>query len=234
MVHRIAEDFGIRVVEVLTGFKYIAWKMREFEERGTGSFIFGFEESYGYLAGTFVRDKDGVLGALLALTLMRYAAGKSSGGGAPGGSGGSPVLALLHDLYRRYGLFMEFQRSFMLRGREGARRIGEIMRELRENPPALLGGSRVELVKDFLEQKMYTPGGSQARAITDLPRSNVLQFQAGDVKISARPSGTEPKIKFYTALRRTVSDGIEREQRRLEERYREVSGELFGRYGLEG
>ncbi|MFW6180413.1 MAG: phospho-sugar mutase [Spirochaetota bacterium] len=234
MVHRIAGERGIRVEEVLTGFKYIAWKIREFEEKGAGSFIFGFEESYGYLADTFVRDKDGVIGAMLAITLMRYAAGKRAGGAATGGGAGSPVLDLLYDLYRRHGLFMEFQRSFLLKGQEGARRIEGIMRGLRESPPDTLGGNRVELVKDYLEQKLFTPGDSGVQPITGLPRSNVLQFYAGDVKVSARPSGTEPKIKFYVALQRPVAGDIEQEQQRVRERYREVSGELFTRLGLEG
>jgi phosphoglucomutase len=259
MVHAIADSFGVQVMEVLTGFKFIARRMLEFQKSGTPNFIYGFEESYGYLAGTFVRDKDGVMGAILAMMLLSFcmggggagaaagsAAGSAAGTGEPdagdaagreAGSGSttaaSPVLGLLDKLYRKFGLFMEFQHSVMLKGMEGARRIQRIMADLRENPPAELGGGSVYLLKDFQEQKIRHLQEDRETDITDLPRSNVLQFYAGDLKVSVRPSGTEPKIKFYFALKKPVEGTVESGRKELEDRFKTVRDEVLARCGLD-
>jgi phosphoglucomutase len=105
---------------VLTGFKFFGSKMHEFEEKETGSFVYGFEESYGYLADTFVRDKDGVIAAVLALLLVQYAVGRYGG-----------VMEYLHSLNEKYGMYLDFQRSFYLKGKEGAAHIQKIMSILR-------------------------------------------------------------------------------------------------------
>jgi phosphoglucomutase len=221
LVHGIAQEFGVTVHEVLTGFKWIALLERELEERGTGSFIYGFEESYGYLADTFVRDKDGVIGSLLTLLMVKYAISRHGS-----------VLAMLHWLFERYGLFQEFQRSFVLKGPQGAEQIQNLMRNLRDSPPETIGGERVTLINDLQQRKAFSPldGGEEA---LDLPSSNVLQFRTETIKVSARPSGTEPKIKFYFALRDSAGKNIDESTKTLQNRYEEVSKELFGRLGLE-
>jgi len=189
MIHYIALDFGVEVFETLTGFKFICGKMREIEEKGTGAFLFGFEESYGYLGGTFVRDKDGVIGSALAVLMVRYACGLHGS-----------VLGLLDHLYARYGVFDEFQRSFVFRGAEGAQKIVSIMKQLRDDPPAGLGGVPVLEIKDYLLRKRTNLATGEDRPLEELPESNVLQFVIGNGRISVRPSGTEPKIKFYFGL----------------------------------
>ncbi|HUT64982.1 MAG TPA: phospho-sugar mutase [Spirochaetota bacterium] len=219
----IAKDFGVEEIDVLTGFKFIGQKMREFDEKGNKSFIYGFEESYGYLADTFVRDKDGVIASVLALLLVRYAKARFGG-----------VLSYLHFLYERYGLYNEFQRSFYLKGVEGAERIQRIMAGLRSDPPLTLGGGNVTLIKDFKLQVSRDVKSGETRKITDIQESNVLQFYTDtDIKISIRPSGTEPKIKFYFGLNAPLGENESATRAMLDERYRKVSGELFSRCGLD-
>jgi len=223
LVHEICRDFNIEVAEVLTGFKFIAKKMREFEEEGRRHFIYGFEESYGYLADNFVRDKDGVIGAVMALTLVNY------GIGAYGS-----IINLLHALYKKYGMYLEFQRSFILEGAEGAEKIRGLMEDLRQAPPSAIDGGAVIMIKDYLLQKEKSVKENTEHPITGLPKSNVLQFYTEDIKVSARPSGTEPKIKFYFALKMPVTGSIEGTEAVLKERYKRVSKEIFKRCGLEG
>jgi phosphoglucomutase len=222
LVHEIAKDFGVKVWEVLTGFKFIAMLEREFEKRGTGNFIYGFEESYGYLAGTFVRDKDGVIGSLLAILMVKYAIAKHGS-----------VLDMLNGLLQRYGLFQEFQSSFVLKGAKGAEQIQELMKDLRTKPPGKIGNERVNLVRDYLEQKAYYPLDGEEEPLTDLQKSNVLQFYTESIKVSARPSGTEPKIKFYFALKGPAGEDVDGGMGALKERHEEVSEEFFRRLGLQ-
>ena len=230
LVHEMARSFGVRVVDVLTGFKWIGEKMNEFEERGEGHFIYGFEESYGYLAGTFVRDKDGVIASVLAALLLKYAVGA---GALAGASGANPVMALLAELYRDYGMFMEYGKSFTLKGIEGAEKIKALMKDLRKNPPERIGGGRVIAFKDYLDQKEKKPDEVKTREMPGLPVSDVLQFITDDgVKVSVRPSGTEPKIKFYFALREPMSGSMEETKGVLDARYARLSGELFSALGL--
>jgi phosphoglucomutase len=221
MVHEIAGEFGISVWEVLTGFKFIAMLEREFESSGSGDFIFGFEESYGYLAGSFVRDKDGVIGCLLALLMVKYAISQHGS-----------VLNMLHALFKKYGLFQEYQRSFLLKGAEGAGKIQKLMKDLRSIPPESVGGERVVCIKDYLKQKVYYPLDGEVEPMKGLPESNVLQFITDSIKVSARPSGTEPKIKFYFSLKAPATENVESGIRSVKERFDAVSGEFFGQIGL--
>jgi phosphoglucomutase len=221
MVHEIAADFGVTVWEVLTGFKFIAMLQREFDDSGNGDFIFGFEESYGYLAGSFVRDKDGVIGCLLTLFMVKFAI-----------SHHGSVLNMLYHLYRTYGLFQEYQRSFVLKGAEGAERIQTLMKELRSNPPEMIGGERVIRIRDYLKQKVSYPLDGEIEPLKELPPSNVLQFSTESIRISARPSGTEPKIKFYFSLKEPAVDDVEDGMRRMKGRYESISGEFFNQIGL--
>jgi len=222
MVHEIAGEFGVTVWEVLTGFKFIAMLLREFENSGTGDFIFGFEESYGYLAGTFVRDKDGVIGCLLTLCMVKYAISQHGS-----------VLNMLHALYKTHGLFQEYQRSFVLKGAEGAEKIQKLMKDLRGSPPESIGNEQVNCIKDYLKQKVYYPLDGEVEPLTGLPESNVLQFYTNSIKVSARPSGTEPKIKFYFALKAPAAEDVESGIRAEKERFDRVSEEFFSQIGLE-
>jgi phosphoglucomutase len=222
LVHDIAREFGVPVYEVLTGFKFIAKLTRELEEENKGHFIYGFEESYGYLADTFVRDKDGVIGSVLALLMVKYAIARYGS-----------VLQFLHDIYRKYGMYQEFQRSFMLKGAQGAEKIKELMQDMRQSPPENLLGDPITVIKDYKRQKAYFPGAGKEKPLKELPTSDVLQFYTDRVKVSVRPSGTEPKIKFYFALKTPLGKDMEETARALEERFAAVSKELFHRYALE-
>jgi phosphoglucomutase len=221
LVHDIAREFDIDVYEVLTGFKWIALLEREFEEQDRGSFIYGFEESYGYLAGTFVRDKDAVIGSLLAVLMVKYAISRHGS-----------VLNMLHELFRRYGLYQEYQRSFVLKGSQGAARIQELMNQLRERPPRTIGGEKVNVIRDLQRQRVFYPTENRDEPLTDLPPSNVLQFRTDTIKVSARPSGTEPKIKFYFALNAPAADSIDQAARRMQKRYETSSSAFFEEIGL--
>jgi len=222
LVEKIAKEYGIQVVYVLTGFKYIGEKMYQFEKSGDRSFIFGFEESYGYLADTFVRDKDGVIGSILALILVKYAKSKYGS-----------VLKFLEEIYKKNGEYLEYQRSFVLKGIEGAEKIKGIMERLRENPPAEIDGAKVVLIKDFLKQESIDKNNNLVEKIDGLPKSNVLQFYTLDnVKISIRPSGTEPKIKFYFAVNKDFSGNLLEMKNYLNNKYKKVSEDLFRMCGL--
>jgi phosphoglucomutase len=219
----IARSFGADIFNVLTGFKFIAAKMRDFEQHGSHNFIFAFEESYGYLAGTFVRDKDAVIAAVLAVLLVKYAT-------AVHGS----VLKFLEFIFREYGMFLEYQRSFVLKGAEGAQKIEQLMKTFRTSPPQTIGGSRLTRINDFFTQRRLLVESGKQQPIEDMPSSNVLQFYTeSGVKVSVRPSGTEPKIKFYFALKRPLEGSVEATKKKLHTQFAHVADELFSRYGLE-
>jgi phosphoglucomutase len=222
LTSRIAADYGVEVIDVLTGFKYIAEKIAEFEIARDRNFVFGFEESYGYLADTFVRDKDGVIAAVLASILLKFAIGTHGS-----------VVGLLAFLYRTYGMFMEYGKSFTLKGAEGAGRIKALMESLRKRPPERIGGGRVTAVRDYLARKAFLVPEGREEEMSGLPRSDVLQFITDDgVTVSVRPSGTEPKIKFYFALREPFKGSIARSKASLDRRYADLSRELFSSLGL--
>ncbi|MBN2324745.1 MAG: phospho-sugar mutase [Spirochaetes bacterium] len=223
LIKPIAAEYGVREIDVLTGFKFFGSKMHEFEEKKTGSFVYGFEESYGYLADTFVRDKDGVIAAVLALLLVQYAVGRFGG-----------VTEYLHAIFEKYGLYLDFQRSFYLKGVEGAAKIQRIMAGLRKDPPLKIGGEEVTAIKDYKLQVSKDLSSGREEPITGMPESNVLQLHIGGaVKISIRPSGTEPKIKFYFGLSAPAGTNEQAAKKMLEKRYKTVSDELFDRCGLE-
>jgi phosphoglucomutase len=219
---RIAEDYGVEEIDVLTGFKYIAEKMAEFELGRDRNFIYGFEESYGYLADTFVRDKDGVIAAVLAALLLRFSVGTHGS-----------VMGLLASLYKTYGVYMEYGKSVTLKGAEGAGRIKALMEGLRRRPPERIGGGRVVAVRDYLARKTFLVPGGREEEMSSLPRSDVLQFITDDgVTVSVRPSGTEPKIKFYFALREPFKGSIAESKASLDRRYADISRELFSSLSL--
>lgn len=195
----IARDFGVVTYETLTGFKYIADMIAQKE--GEETFIGGGEESYGYLVGDLVRDKDAVISSVMLCEAAAWAKSR-----------GSSFYELLLEIYARFGCYRESLISVTRKGRQGAKEIKALMDELRQNPPQELGGVSVVLRKDFEKQEVLNLEAGQREPI-GLPKSNVLQFVLADgSKITARPSGTEPKIKFYFSLKAPLSDASEFEK----------------------
>ena len=184
LITEICKSFGVPVYNVLTGFKYIAEVVKRKEAEG-GEFICGGEESYGFNVGQFVRDKDAPVSCMMIAECAAWAASK-----------GMSLYQLMQSIYKEYGYRKEGLVSLVRKGISGAREIQEIMAGLRSNPPAELCGSPVVRVVDYLEPEK-----------TGQPKSNVLQFfdEAGDV-VSVRPSGTEPKIKFYFGAKGADAD----------------------------
>ena len=184
---KICAANGVKMHNVLTGFKFIGEVIKNYEKTGDGSFLFGFEESYGYLKGTYARDKDAVVASMLICEMTAFYKAK-----------GMTLSDALTALFEKYGFCYERNVEIYMEGLDGAARMAALMDTLRSNPPATFGGEPVALVGDYLK-KTFTENG-QVRP-TGLPRANVLYYrlQNGDV-IVARPSGTEPKIKFYYML----------------------------------
>ncbi len=198
LIARIAASFGVECYDVLTGFKFIASVIRENE--GKKQFIGGGEESYGYLIGDAVRDKDAVASASLVAECAAWA--KETGRGS--------LLDLLKEIYVRYGFFKEGLVSVVRKGKEGQEEIRQMMADFRAMPPASLAGSRVVEVRDY--QGQYKVVGGVREVMDHLPKSDVLQFVTEDSTIvSVRPSGTEPKIKFYFGVREPLSDAAQYE-----------------------
>jgi phosphoglucomutase len=188
LLTEIAKGFGVKQYETLTGFKYIAGVIREKE--GIESFIAGGEESYGYSVGEFVRDKDAVLSSVVLAEIASWCK-----------SNNSSLWNLLMDIYDHFGLYHEALVSITMKGLDGLQQINDMMVRLRNNPPQSLGGSPLIALHD-VNDGTITNVKTGEKSKLDLPKSNVLQFVLEDgSKISARPSGTEPKIKFYFSLK---------------------------------
>lgn len=185
LLKEIAEKNGVEYFDTYTGFKWIASVIRE--QEGTKKYICGGEESYGFLPGDYVRDKDSVGSISMIAEIAAWAR-----------SNGRSVYELLQDIYTEYGFSQERLISVVRKGKSGADEINAMMKQFRENPPKTLGGSRVSLIKDYSVLKATNPITGEVKVI-DLPAySNVLQFFTEEgAKVSVRPSGTEPKIKFY-------------------------------------
>lgn len=188
----IAKDYNIELIEVLTGFKYIGEKIQEFKENNNKTYLFGFEESYGYLAGDFVRDKDAVIASMLIaeMTLYYKEHGKSLYDG-------------LIDLYEKYGYFKEALVSFELKGKEGAEKIAQCIDSLRNEKLTEISGEKVNTKYDYklsIEENISTGDKKEI----NLPKSNVLKFVLDNGSwFVVRPSGTEPKMKAYVAVQGT-------------------------------
>lgn len=182
---KIAESFGVHTIDVLTGFKFIGEKIKEFDMTGEYKFLFGYEESYGYLIGDFVRDKDAVQAALLGTEVAAfYKKQKMS------------LYDALMAIYEEYGYFLEGLRSMTLKGKDGAELIQKTLASFRENPLTEIGGFKVTAVDDYLTSIRTHADGTSSTI--QLPKSNVLKYYFEDgTWICLRPSGTEPKVKFY-------------------------------------
>lgn len=188
LARAICDHYGVKLFDVLTGFKFIGEKIQQFEETGDYTFLFGFEESYGYLSGTAVRDKDGVNASLLLCEATCACMER-----------GETLYDALQRLYQQYGYFKETGLSVTLPGKDGVEKMQAIMASLRQNPPAELAGLQVTAVRDFLRSVRICNGQEEKM---DFPASNVLYFElAGGNWVCIRPSGTEPKIKLYIATK---------------------------------
>lgn len=186
----IAKHYGAEVVNTLTGFKFICGKIREFEETGYGTFVFGYEESYGYLAGDFVRDKDGVIASMLICEMAAYYKSK-----------GMTLYDALEDIWDRFGYYRDELRTITLVGKEGMEKIKSIMEGLRRDQPHEMAGVEVEEIEDYLESRKVNLTTGEESSI-DLPKSNVLKYKlVDDSWFAIRPSGTEPKIKLYFSVK---------------------------------
>ncbi len=185
----IARHYGVDVVDTLTGFKFICSKMKEFEESGTGTFVFGYEESYGYLAGDFVRDKDGVIASMLVCEMAAYYKSR-----------GMTLYDALEDVWKRFGYYREELEPITLMGKEGMEKIASIMDGLRKDPPKEMADVKVQVIEDYLKGSGVNLETGDTFPI-DLPKSNVLKYKFVDGSwFAIRPSGTEPKIKLYFSV----------------------------------
>ena len=194
---RIAEYYGITMKSVLTGFKYIGGEILELEQKGQENrFVFGFEESCGYLKGTYARDKDAVVASMLVCEMA-----------ASLKKDGKTILDALDALYAKFGYYLAHVESIELTGADAMEKAARMMADLRENVPATIGGAKVTAVRDY-KISLTTDLQSGQTAKIDLPKSNVLELLLGDCgSVIARPSGTEPKVKFYyTAVGKTEAD----------------------------
>ena len=200
MAAAIAKSFGCEMIEVLTGFKYIAEQIHRFETTGCNTFMFGFEESFGYLSGTDVRDKDGVNACMLIAEAAAWYKKMYD----------KTLVDAIDMLYEQYGYYGDKVTSFVLPGKDGLEKIQTVMQALRANPPKSFAGTDVKALRDYQTSKRIC--GETVEELT-LPKSNVLYFELeGGAWICVRPSGTEPKIKLYV---NAVSGSSEETQRLL-------------------
>ncbi len=213
LLFEIAKKYDVDRYDVLTGFKFIADKILELE--GKKQFIGGGEESYGYLAGDFVRDKDAVIATSLLAEAMAWAAEQ-----------GKTFYELLCDIYREFGLYKEKLVSLTKKGISGTEEIKAMMARFRETPPTEIAGEKIVEIRDYkiLETKDLRTGNTHP---INLPKSDVLQFftETGS-KISIRPSGTEPKIKFYFSMKGKIEGTIEESMSRLDEKLNTAASQL--------
>ena len=211
LANRICESFGVEMFEVLTGFKFIGEKIQQFQDTGSHTFLFGFEESYGFLSSTFVRDKDGVNASLLIAEMAAACQAE-----------GVTLYDKVQEIFQKYGYYVEKVVSVTLPGKEGLGRMKEIMAGLRQNPPAEINGLKVTAVRDYLKGTRTENG---VETPTGLPTSDVLYFELeGGNWVCVRPSGTEPKIKLYVNTNAKDKEAAEK----LNAELRAASEKLLG------
>ena len=202
MTRAIAEDYKAKFVEVLTGFKFIGEQIKLFEQNHTYNYVFGLEESYGCLAGTHARDKDAIVAVMCLCEVAAWCK-----------KNGITLWDQMIRLYEKYGYYKETQYAITMKGIDGSRQIAAIMDKLRQNPPKSFGELRVVEMRDYDLDQTTDMATGKVRP-TGLPKSNVLYFELeNDSWCCARPSGTEPKIKFYMGVKGT---GLEDAQKRVE------------------
>lgn len=214
LTRAIAEFYGVKLIEVLTGFKFIGEKIKELDEFGNFKYLFGFEESYGYLAGTFVRDKDGVVTSMLIAEMAAYYKTR-----------GMTLYEGLQEIFEKYGYALEGITSFTLAGKEGVEKIEGAMDQLRSLKPHRFGDSAVKAVRDYREKKRLDLDTGEETNL-DLPVSNVLYYEMKDGSwFCIRPSGTEPKIKIYYGV---SGNSVSHAGQKLEKLKNDVLGVVEG------
>ena len=202
MAKAIAEAYHVKLIEVLTGFKYIGEQIKFFEEQGTYHYVFGLEESYGCLAGTYARDKDACVAVMLLCEVASWWKSK-----------GMTLWDAMLDMYARYGYYMEGLETITLKGMDGAKQIQSMMKKMRNHPPKELAGLTVLAVRDY---SLDTRTDLMTKEVTNtgLPSSNVLYYELSENSwCCVRPSGTEPKIKFYFGVKES---SLEESKEKLE------------------
>jgi len=213
MAKPVAESHGLHYIEVLTGFKYIGEQIKLFEQNNSYNYVFGLEESYGCLAGTHARDKDAVVAVQMLCELAAFYKKQ-----------GKTVWDAMVDMYEKYGYYKEGQYSITMKGIEGAKEIAALMEKLRNNPPKTFGDFKVEEFRDYKTgETLNIATGEKGK--TGLPESNVLYFALdNDAWCCARPSGTEPKIKFYMGVKGTSLEDAKNKEDQLTEAVKAVIG----------
>ena len=195
MTFPITASYDVKLIEVLTGFKFIGEQIKLFEQTGSNNYVFGLEESYGCLAGTHARDKDAIVAVMCLCEVASFCKKQ-----------GKTLWDMMLEMYEKYGYFKETQYTITLKGIDGAKQIAEIMDKLRKNPPKAFGDLKVLKFRDYQEDVILDMETGE-KTTTGLPKSNVLYFELPDNNwCCARPSGTEPKIKFYIGVK---GDSIE-------------------------
>ena len=204
MADAIAKYYGIELIEVLTGFKFIGQKILEFEKTGKGTYLFGMEESYGCLTGTYARDKDAIVASMTLCEAAAYYKTKNM-----------TLWDAMLAMYERYGYYKDDVTSITLKGIEGLAKIQSIMDTLRANAPAEIGKYQVTAIRDY-KKDTITDVNTGAVKPTGLPSSNVLYYElTDDAWVCVRPSGTEPKVKFYLGVKGTSLDDAEKKSQEL-------------------
>ncbi|MBO5056602.1 MAG: phospho-sugar mutase [Lachnospiraceae bacterium] len=206
MAGAIARDYNVKFIEVLTGFKFIGEQIKLFEQTGSNNYVFGLEESYGCLAGTHARDKDAVVAVMCLCEVAAWCK-----------KNGITVWDQMLKLYEKYGYFKETQYAITLKGIDGAAQITEMMNKLRSNPPKNFGELTVKEFRDYDKDVAINLETGEKKS-TGLPKSNVLYFDlSNDSWCCARPSGTEPKIKFYMGVKGTSLEDAQAKVEKLTE-----------------
>ncbi len=206
MADVITKAYDVKMIEVLTGFKYIGEQIKWFEENNTYNYVFGLEESYGCLAGTHARDKDAIVAVMCLCEVAAWCKKNNK-----------TVWDMMVEMYEKYGYFKEDLYTITMKGKDGAEQIAAIMEKLRANPPKEFGAWKVKEMRDYKSGKTVNPETGE-EGETGLPTSNVLYFDLSDDSwCCARPSGTEPKIKFYMGVKGTSLEDAQAKVEKLTE-----------------
>ena len=214
IVRKIAEAYNVQIIEVLTGFKFIGEQIGWLEEKGEKDrYIFGFEESYGYLAGSYVRDKDAVVASMLICEMAAFYRTK-----------GISLIKARENMYNKYGVYQHSQKSFTCEGATGMQRMAELMKMLRTETPKEIGGLKVLTFDDYIAGESTDTATGNKTKLT-LPKSDVLTFKLeNSASVIIRPSGTEPKIKAYYTTTAKTRDEAKAIESKLEESFKKILG----------
>ena len=208
----IAKEYNIKLIEVLTGFKYIGEQIRKFEQTGENEYLFGFEESYGCLIGTYARDKDAIAAVMALCEAAAYYKTK-----------GLTLWDQMIKIYEKYGYYKEGLLSVTLEGADGSIKIKQILEDMRNNPINKIGRYDVLKFRDY-DKGIIKDLKTGEETSTNLPKSNVLYYDlSGDSWCCVRPSGTEPKIKFYMGVKGTSMEDAEKQLQELTEEMKKYS-----------